>query len=230
MVTTRGERMQKDNKTDLEYRINGKFRMPCKLIDGNIEEGFVLHLFSFPTDNRFTGPEEHFHVITLGEIKDKKNVLLRIESACTYAHLYGSQLCDCQYQLQHGLKRISEEGEGLYIYCLDQHGRGVGIVNHVKGYQTEQEMGLDTVDAHLHLSLPADARRYEPIIAILKYFGIRGVRIMTNNPNRLDILKSHGIPAERIPHEGPLNRWNRGELKTKKEKLGHLYSYRFSER
>ena len=171
--------------------------------------------------------EEHFHVLTLGEIIEEDNVLVRIESACTYAHLYGSQLCDCQYQLQNGLKNISDEGKGIYIYCLDQHGRGVGIVNHVKGYQTEQDLGLDTVDAHLHLGLPKDARNYDSIIAIMDYFNIKSVRLMTNNPNRLNLFNKYAIPARRIPHEGPLSNYNFQELKTKKEKLGHLYSYKF---
>lgn len=221
--------MFKDETTGLEYRIDGKFRMPCKLTDGTMQENFILHLFSFPTNHVYMNPEEHFHVLTLGNIKGKDNLLTRIESACTYAHLYGSQLCDCQYQLQQGLKRISDEGEGIYIYCLDQHGRGVGIVNHVKGYQTEQKLELDTVDAHLYLGLPKDARDYDTIIAILNYFKIKSVRLLTNNPNRLKIFEKYKIPVQRISHEGPLNKWNKKELKTKKEKLGHLYSYNFND-
>ena len=221
--------MTKDKTTGLEYRIDGKFRMPCRLVDGKIEENFILHLFSFPTNHKYLGPEEHFHVITLGNVERQENLLTRIESACTYAHLYGSQLCDCQYQLQQSLKRISDESNGVYIYCLDQHGRGVGIVNHVKGYQTEQEKGLDTVEAHRFLGLPDDARNYEPIIAILNHFGIKSVRLLTNNPNRLRTFEKYGISAKRIPLEGPLNKWNKRELQTKKKKLGHLYSHNFGD-
>ncbi|KYK26772.1 hypothetical protein AYK26_04840 [Euryarchaeota archaeon SM23-78] len=221
--------MVKNKTKDLECRLHGKFKMPCKLVDGSIEEKFILHLFTSPTKNKFLGDKEHFHVITLGDIKGKENVLMRIESACTYAHLYGSQLCDCQYQLKHGLKKISDEGAGIYIYCLDQHGRGVGIDNHLKGYQVEQEKNLDTVEAHLYLGLPADARNYGPIIDILNHFEIKSVRILTNNPNRIEILKKNNIPAIRIAHEGPLTKYNKRELRTKKEKLGHMYSYDFGD-
>ena len=124
-------------KMKKNFRIDGKFKIPCKLIDGTIEENFILHLFSFRSKNKFIPQEEHFHVIDLGDVKNKEDVLVRIESACTYAHLYGSKLCDCQYQMQQGLKRISDKGSGIYIYCLDQHGRGTGTVHHVTAYKTE---------------------------------------------------------------------------------------------
>lgn len=202
--------------------------MPCKLVDGTIEENYILHLFSFLQKSDFLNDEEHFHVITLGDVKGKKDVLFRIESACTYAHLYGSQLCDCQYQKNEALLKLSKEGEGIYLYCLDQHGRGTGIVNHVKSYQAEQELGLDTVEAHRHLGFPDDARDYNPIIQILKHFRIRSVRLMTNNPNRIDTLEKADIKVKRISFQGPLHRYNYGELKTKTEKLGHLYDYDFS--
>lgn len=222
-------KMFTDKSTGLKYGLDGKFRMPCKLIDGSIEENFILHLFSFPSKNKYLGEEEHFHVLVLGNVNNKKDVLTRIESACTYAHLYGSQLCDCQFQLQEGLKKTAEEGNGIYIYCLDQHGRGIGIVNHAKVYQAEQELKIDTVDAHLRLGLPKDARNYEPIIAILNHFNVKSIKLLTNNPNRLEIFKKYNIQASRIPHEGPLTKWNKRELKTKKEKLGHLYSYNFED-
>ncbi|MDD5253665.1 MAG: deaminase [Candidatus Nanoarchaeia archaeon] len=210
-----------------KYRLDGKFMMPCKLKNGDIEEKFILHLFSFPTNNKFLGPEEHFHVITLGDIQGKSNVLIRIESACTYAHLYGSQLCDCLYQKDEALQNISKEGEGIYIYCLDQHGRGTGIVNHVLSYQAEQEKNLDTIEAHRYLNFPDDARDYNSIIQILNYFKIKSVRLLTNNPNRIKKLEENGIKVKRIPLQGPLHKYNFNELKTKKEKLGHLYDYNF---
>jgi GTP cyclohydrolase II len=218
-----------DNLTDLDFRIDGSFRMPCMLNNGKIEENFRLYLFSFKTKNKFIGDEEHFHVITLGKVQNKSNILVRIESACTYAHLYGSQWCDCEYQAKEALRRISEEGCGLYIYCLDQHGRGTGIVNHVKAYETEQTKGLDTIEAHRALGLPDDARTYDAVLAIIGYFGIRSLRLMTNNPKRLDFLRKNGIAVDRVPLEGPLHKWNAGELRTKKEKLGHLYSYNFDD-
>ncbi len=201
--------------------------MPCKLINGRIVE-FALHLFSCPTSNQYLGPEEHFHAITLGDITDKPELLVRIESACTYAHLYGSQLCDCQFQKDEALLRISKEGRGLYIYCLDQHGRGTGIVRHVKSYQAEQELALDTVEAHRHLGFPDDARDYAPIISILGYFGADSIKLMTNNPNRISALQREGIEVTRVPLQGPLHEYNRRELQTKAEKLGHLYDYDFS--
>ena len=216
-----------DKITGLNYRMDGKFKMPCKLIDGSMQEDFVLHLFSFQKENKLLGPEEHFHVLVLGDVANKEDVLTRIESACTYAHLYGSQLCDCQFQLKEGLRQISKNKSGIYIYCLDQHGRGIGIVNHVKVYQVEQELGLDTVDAHLHHGLPKDARDYNPIIAILNYFNVKGVKLLTNNPKRLELFKTYNIPVERVSHQGPLSKWNKRELKTKREKLNHLYSYEF---
>jgi GTP cyclohydrolase II len=118
---------------------------------------------------------------------------------------------------------------GLYIYCLDQHGRGIGLENHVKVYEAEQTMDIDTVEAHASQGLPSDARDYTPIIAIVNHFGIKGVRLLTNNPRRIQLFERYSIPVTRIPHEGPLTEWNMRELRIKKEKLGHLYSYDFGE-
>lgn len=171
---------------------------------------------------------QHYHVLFIGDIVPNSPVLLRIESACTYAHLYGSSLCDCKEQLDKSLFIIANEGNGILIYALDQHGRGVGIKSHLDVYKQEQDLGFDTVEAHKSLGLPVDARNYDDIAEILKFFSVNSVRLLTNNPARINHFRKIGLLKERIPLETGLTRWNYRELKVKKEKLGHLYSYVFA--
>jgi 3,4-dihydroxy 2-butanone 4-phosphate synthase/GTP cyclohydrolase II len=147
-------------------------------------------------------------------------VLLRIHSECFTGDVLGSLRCDCGYQLEIALERISQEG-GVLIY-LRQEGRGIGLFNKINAYSLQDE-GFDTVQANHQLGFEADVRRYEIAGNILKFLGIKRVRLMTNNPKKITDLGEFGIEVvERVALEVEPNPHNINYLRTKKLKLGHL--------
>ncbi len=159
------------------------------------------------------------HIVLLKEPLEEP-VLLRIHSECFTGDVLGSLRCDCGEQLHSAMKRIAEEG-GILVY-LRQEGRGIGLFNKINAYALQDE-GYDTVQANHQLGFESDERRYHTAGAILKRLGVRRVRLMTNNPEKVWDLSGFGIEVvERIPIEVEPNRYNRRYLKTKKEKLGHL--------
>lgn len=192
----------------------GPISLPVRLQSGTIV-ACQLHLFA---------GRERYHALEFGQINGLQNALVRIESACTFAHLYGSILCDCEAQFINALEMLAKEQAGLLIYALDQHGRGIGIDHHIEVYQKEQT-GYDTVEAHKSLGLPVDARRYDEVAAILNFFGLESIRLLTNNPSRVRELSASGCRVVRVPHEIALDIFNARELMVKKEKLGHALSF-----
>ena len=163
-----------------------------------------------------------YHVLSLGNPSRQASPLVRIESACTFAHLYRSRLCDCEYQLREAVRRIAAERHGLLIYALDQHGRGVGLRNHLLVYREEQTTGCDTVEAHEKLGLPEDAREYGDVVNILKHHNATSIRLLTNNPRRIRALQEWDSGVEREALIAEFDQYNRRELVVKQRKLGHL--------
>ena len=148
--------------------------------------------------------------------------LVRIHSECATGDLLGSLRCDCGEQLQSSLRRIAKEGEGLLVYLRSHEGRGVGLARKFKAY-TLQDEGADTVDANLRQGLPADGRNYALAAAILADLGIRSVRLLTNNLDKVAGLLENGVSvAERIPVQTDPNPENLRYLTTKRDRLGHL--------
>lgn len=148
-------------------------------------------------------------------------VLTRIHSECITGDLFGSRRCDCGEQLYAAMDMISREG-GIVIY-LRQEGRGIGIINKLKAYNL-QDLGLSTVDANIHLGLEVDARDYHIAIQMLDVIGIKKVRLLTNNPDKIEVFDDSGIElADRVPLIIPPHAENSGYLKTKQEELGHLF-------
>lgn len=146
--------------------------------------------------------------------------LVRIHSSCLTGDLFASQHCDCHKQLHYSLQRISSEG-GMLIY-LNQEGRGIGLFNKIKAYAL-QEQGFDTVEANKELGLPVDARKYYVAASILRRFDIHHLRILTNNPNKIQDLKKYGIKEViREPMPSFQHEHNQFYLQTKKFKLNHL--------
>jgi len=166
--------------------------------------------------------QEHVAIIKGGpaKLKDPKT-LVRVHSECFTGDIFGSYRCDCGEQLAASLKAIEENGSGAIIY-LRQEGRGIGLFNKVRAYQL-QDKGMDTADANLHLGFPVDLRDYTMASQILRYFEIKSMKLMTNNPQKIDGLAKLGHKdIERFPLEIDANTKNSQYLFTKKTKLGHL--------
>ncbi|KRK65375.1 GTP cyclohydrolase II [Companilactobacillus tucceti DSM 20183] len=167
------------------------------------------------------GIKEPSLLISKGDITGEEPLLVRVHSECLTSDALGSLRCDCGPQLQESLRRIEKQGRGAVVY-LRQEGRGIGLTNKLRAYHL-QDQGLDTVEANHVLGLPADARRYDLAAKILKSKGVRQVKLMTNNPDKIDQLQESGIEVvERIPLEVGLTKENQTYLKTKKEKFHHI--------
>jgi 3,4-dihydroxy 2-butanone 4-phosphate synthase/GTP cyclohydrolase II len=166
--------------------------------------------------------DENEHILMIHEKTDfQKPVLVRIHSECMTGDLFHSLRCDCGYQLRKSMEMIADEG-GVLIY-LRQEGRGIGLTQKYYAYQN-QDMGYDTVEANEQLGLPADLRTFGVAAEMLKDIGVKRVRLLTNNPKKLRDLKAKGIEiVERIPIVSSLNEHNARYIKTKEEKMGHLY-------
>ena len=178
---------------------------------------FTLHAFV----EHATG-KEHL-AMTLGDISDGEPVLARVHSECLTGDVLFSQRCDCGAQLEGALKKIAEEGRGILLY-LRQEGRGIGLVNKIRAYRL-QEAGADTVEANLALGFHADARNYELCKPMLAQFGITTLRLMTNNPRKIDAMEKLGVRvSDRVPLLVNRNAFNNSYLNTKAAKLGHMMS------
>jgi 3,4-dihydroxy 2-butanone 4-phosphate synthase/GTP cyclohydrolase II len=166
--------------------------------------------------------QEHVAIVK-GDLKSlkEKSALVRVHSECFTGDIFGSYRCDCGDQLASAMKMIEEKGSGAIIY-LRQEGRGIGLFNKVKAYQL-QDQGMDTAEANLHLGFPVDARDYTMANQILRYFELKNVKLLTNNPAKIDALLKFGLKnVERVPLEIDANHKNAQYLLTKKVKLGHL--------
>lgn len=184
-------------------------KMPTKYGDFNIY-GFV---------NEETG--EHHVALVKGEVNKDKPVLVRVHSECLTGDALGSKRCDCGEQYDAAMKRIAEEGNGVLLY-MRQEGRGIGLINKLKAYAL-QDKGIDTVDANLMLGFPADMRKYDVAASILKNIGVKKMRLMTNNPEKIKALEEFGLEVvERVPIIMNHNEKNEFYLRTKKERMHHL--------
>ena len=158
--------------------------------------------------------------LTLGDMEGPDPVLVRVHSECLTGDAFGSLRCDCGAQLDSALRQISERGWGALIY-LRQEGRGIGLHAKIQAYHL-QDKGADTLDANLKLGLPADARNYEIAAEILRSIGVMKISLLSNNPDKVQQLKNHGINVdERVPLLVGIGDDNREYLKTKLERMGH---------
>lgn len=160
--------------------------------------------------------------LTLGAIDDGEPVLVRPHSECLTGDVFGSSRCDCGEQLADSLRFLQEQGRGVLLY-LRQEGRGIGLTKKISAYAL-QEQGLDTVEANLALGLPEDMRDYRVAADMLLDLGVRRARLLTNNPAKIEGLRSNGIEVvERVPLGISPNPSNLAYLRTKREKMGHLF-------
>ncbi|MFC2162087.1 GTP cyclohydrolase II [Candidatus Altiarchaeota archaeon] len=170
----------------------------------------------------FADDEGKEHVALLrGKISGESDVPVRIHSECATGDIFHSLKCDCWNQLDKSLKYVQNEDHGIIIY-LKQEGRGIGLLNKINAYKL-QEMGRDTIEANNELGFPDDLRGYELAADILRQLHVDSVRLMTNNLEKIEGLKSNGIKvAGRIPLITKPTKYNKNYLKTKKDKMSHL--------
>lgn len=165
-------------------------------------------------------PGKEHVILTKGEVANREGVPVRIHSECLTGEVLHSLRCDCEEQLKAAQRYIDEKGCGVLVY-LRQEGRGIGLFNKVQAYAL-QDQGLDTVEANEQLGLPADSRTYHFAAAVLKMLGVRSVRLLTNNPVKIESLEREGITIlECVPLRVPPNPHNSGYLRTKRKKFNH---------
>ncbi|MBM4358831.1 MAG: GTP cyclohydrolase II [Deltaproteobacteria bacterium] len=185
---------------------------------------FTMHVF------RWTGGDHEAdlanglspdHVaITMGDLDDAEGVLIRVHSECLTSEVFGSLKCDCRKQLVAAQRAIAEAGRGAIFY-LRQEGRGIGLANKIRAYEL-QSLGHDTVDANRLLGLPDDTRDYAPAAAMIDHLGIESVRLLTNNPLKVEALRSLGVKVERRELVCSTNPWSAAYLEAKRDRMGHF--------
>jgi GTP cyclohydrolase II len=167
------------------------------------------------------GRSEEAVAIQHGQLKNGKAPIVRIHSQCLTGDVFTSERCDCRAQLELSLRKIAKATSGIVLY-LPQEGRGIGLINKLKAYELQDD-GYDTVEANRKLGFAADSRDYDFAAEALKALGVRSVRLLSNNPDKIKQLERAGIRViERIPCRPRTNRHSRAYLRTKQNKMGHL--------
>jgi GTP cyclohydrolase II len=182
----------------------------------------VFRIFGFeaPAGN---GTEEAV-VLKMGDFADGAPPLVRIHSQCLTGDVFHSLRCDCRAQLEIAIAGIAQEGRGLLIYEL-QEGRGIGLLNKLRAYEL-QDQGADTIEANEQLGFDSDLRNYRLPGAILQFFGLRAVRLMSNNPEKVEAVEKAGVQVvERVPCLADVVDTRLAYLRTKREKMGHLLEF-----
>ncbi len=164
---------------------------------------------------------EEFVVLAKGEFLPDVPTLIRIHSQCLTGDVFHSMKCDCGPQLQRAMQLIEEEGRGAIVYQM-QEGRGIGIINKIRAYSL-QDSGADTIEANEQLGLGVDLREYHQCVEILCDLGLRKVKVLSNNPLKLEAMKAGGLEiVERVPLEVEPSKDTLDYLQTKKRRMGHL--------
>ncbi len=239
---------QRDKKREHNCSLEGlncKMKIPDNVIEELIEESRTHHcepaeccvqlvaIANLPSNFGefqicgFISPcdgKEHTAIVK-GDVTGKKNVLVRVHSECLTGDVMGSKRCDCRDQLVESLRRIEREGLGVLIY-LRQEGRNIGLTEKIRAYAL-QDHGADTIDANMLLGHQPDERDYGVAAHMLRTFGIKSIRLLTNNPDKIRQIRKHGIQiTERVPLITKVTEYNEYYLRTKAERSGHLLGKR----
>ena len=201
----------------IEYRRKREKLVACEeVITMPTDFGkFDLHLYRSTIDG------QHHLALVRGSLNAHRRTLVRVHSECLTGDVFSSRRCDCGPQLQRAMKQVSDAGHGVILY-MRQEGRGIGLAPKIKAYKLQQS-GFDTVEANEKLGFPMDLREYGIGAQILADLGIKKIRLLTNNPKKVVGLEGYGLEiVEQVPIRMKPNRHNKGYLKTKREKLGHL--------
>lgn len=181
-----------------------------------------FRIYGFRLEPAQNGKAEEAVALVMGDVHASAP-LVRVHSQCLTGDVFGSLRCDCRQQLEMALAMIAEEGAGILIY-EQQEGRGIGLMPKLQAYEL-QDSGLDTVEANEKLGFKADHREFALPAEILKTLGVRSVRLLSNNPDKVAALENAGVTvAERVPCEVAPSTHAEEYLKTKREKLGHLFT------
>lgn len=159
-------------------------------------------------------------VLSMGELEGVTGVLVRVHSECLTSEVFGSLKCDCRKQLVTAQREIAAIGRGVVVY-LRQEGRGIGLVDKIRAYDL-QSRGRDTVDANRLLGLPDDIRDYAPAAAVLRHLGVNSIKLMTNNPLKVEALRARGVEVERRALVCSANPWSASYLEAKRTRMGHI--------
>ena len=178
----------------------------------------TFRIIAFPGDSA----DKENLALVMGEMEGE--ILIRIHSECFTGDVLHSMRCDCGEQLDLAMKKISKEGKGIIIY-LRQEGRGIGLVNKLKAYNLQDD-GMDTVEANIALGFNAEMRRYEGAVEILENLGVKKIKLMTNNPAKVEDLEKAGFEVEQIGHSAEPNEENKDYLRTKASKMNHKLEIR----
>ncbi len=171
--------------------------------------------------NDVTG--EHHVALVKGDLGDGENVLCRVHSECLTGDTFGSLRCDCGQQLRNAMTQVEQEGRGIILY-MRQEGRGIGLINKLKAYVL-QEQGLDTVDANIALGFAPDLREYWVGAQILRDLGVKSLRLLTNNPEKVYGLEGFGMEIrERVPIEVEPQQYDERYIRTKQKRMGHIFN------
>ena len=195
--------------------------MRLELVSHQVESAVVPTAYGESQMSVFHCDQGIEHVcVVLGEVSGESDVLVRIHSACATGELFGSLKCDCGQQLDAALEAMQREGRGVLLY-MNQEGRGIGLANKLRAYAL-QANGVDTVDANRQLGLPDDTRCYRSAVQMLKRLGVRGVRLLTNNPLKLGAVQEAGIPCRRESHLVEAGPMASAYVEVKQARMGHM--------